>query len=941
MAKKNVYTFGGGKAEGKGDKNLLGGKGANLAEMATLGIPVPAGFTITTEVCTEYYKNGGKLPKSVEEEVTAAVKKVEKIMGKKFDDPKNPLLLSVRSGARMSMPGMMDTVLNIGLSPKTIPGLIAKSGDERFVYDAYRRLIMMYSDVVMEKAAGLEPEEGQGIRMQLEHAMDRLKEARGVKEDTELSAEDLKQLAEEFKGIVKKVLGKPFPDDAMQQLWGGIKAVFQSWNGKRAIAYRRIEGIPDEWGTAVNVQAMVFGNMGNTSATGVAFTRNPATGENKFYGEWLINAQGEDVVAGIRTPGPINEATRTEGQANLPSLEKSNPKVYKQLDKIRLDLEKHYGDMQDIEFTIEDGELWMLQTRTGKRTGMAAVRIAVEMAEARQISTEQAIMRVKPEQLDELLHPMLDPAAELKATVLAKGLPAGPGGAVGQAVFTSEDAAAWAAQGKKVILVRNETSPEDVHGMHASEAILTAKGGMTSHAALVARGWGKCCIVGCATLIIDAHNKTATTESGHVIREGDWISMNGTAGKAYEGALPVLPAQPDRNKWYAKLMGWADKVRQINVRTNCETPADAQQAIAFGAEGIGLARTEHMFFEPERIIHMREMILSDHEAARRAAVMKLLPFQKEDFLGIFRAMAGKPVTVRLLDPPLHEFVTLSDEQVRELARHMNLTADDVRARVHSLHELNPMLGHRGCRLGIAYPEITEMQARAILEAAAELAQKKIKVLPEIMIPLVGHVNEFKHQEAIVRRVAEAVKKEKKLKSLDYLVGTMIEIPRACLVADQIAEKAEFFSFGTNDLTQMGFGFSRDDIGSFLPQYLASDILPSDPFQVLDQEGIGQLIGIGVEKGRTTRPELKVGICGEHGGEPSSVKFCHRAGFNYVSCSPFRVPIARLAAAQAAIENPRAAAKSKAAKTASKTAAKAKAAPAKKAAPKKAAAGKKK
>jgi pyruvate,orthophosphate dikinase len=917
MAKKNVYSFGGGKADGKGDmKTLLGGKGANLAEMSSLGIPVPAGFTITTEMCIEYYKNKGKLSPALEKEVADALKKVERIMGKKFDDPKNPLLMSVRSGARDSMPGMMDTVLNVGLSSKTIPGLIAKSGDARFVYDAYRRLITMYSDVVMEKAAGIEPKDGEGIRAKLEHVMEHMKAERGITEDTDLTADDLKSLAEEFKKIVKATLGKPFPDDAWLQLWGGIKAVFQSWNGKRAIAYRRIEGIPDEWGTAVNVQAMVFGNMGETSATGVAFTRNPATGENLFYGEWLVNAQGEDVVAGLRTPAPVNEATKTADQAQMPSLEKANPKVYKKLDAIRTKLEKHYRDMQDIEFTIEDGELWMLQTRTGKRTGTAAVRIAVEMAQSKMIKEELALMRVKPEQLDELLHPMLDPAAELVGQVLAKGLPAGPGGGVGQAVFTADDAAEWASKGHTVVLVRNETSPEDVHGMHVAEAILTAKGGMTSHAALVARGWGKCCIVGCSTLSIDARAKTLTV-GGTVVKEGDWISLNGTAGKVYNGKVPVLPAQPDLNKWYKTLMGWADATRQINVRTNCESPADAAQAVAFGAEGIGLARTEHMFFEPERIIHMREMILSDTEAGRRAAVMKLLPFQKADFLGIFKAMAGKPVTVRLLDPPLHEFVTLSEEQIRELATHMSLTDHQVRERVHMLHELNPMLGHRGCRLGIAYPEITEMQARAILEAAAELTAKNVKVYPEIMIPLVGHQNEFKHQEAIVRKVAAEVIKEKKLKKLDYMVGTMIEIPRATLVADQIAEKAEFFSFGTNDLTQMGFGFSRDDIGGFLPLYLQKDILPNDPFQVLDQEGIGQLIQIGVERGRKTRPDLKVGICGEHGGEPSSVKFCHRAGFDYVSCSPFRVPIARLAAAQAAIETPRKVAKKAVKKTAKK------------------------
>ena len=910
MAKKSVYFFGGGKGEGNASqKNLLGGKGANLSDMAQIGVPVPAGFTVTTEVCTEYYKHGGRIPKSVTEEYLKALKKVEKVMGKKYGDTKNPLLLSVRSGARMSMPGMMDTVLNIGLSSKTIPGLIEVSGDERFVYDAYRRLITMYADVVMEKASGAEPADGESIRHKLEHVFDSLKEERGVTEDTDLTTEDLKGLCVEFKKIVKATLGKPFPDDAMKQIEGGIKAVFQSWNGKRAIAYRQIEGIPHEWGTAVNVQAMVFGNMGDESATGVAFTRNPANGEDMFYGEWLINAQGEDVVAGIRTPLPLNKKSKTPDQKSVKSLEELWPKTYKQLFAIRNKLEKHYTDMQDIEFTIENKELWMLQTRTGKRTGPAAIRMAVEMADKKLIDRETALMRVDPEQINELLHPMVDPKAEKNATLLAKGLPAGPGGGVGQVVFDSEAAKEWAAKGKNVILVRNETSPEDVDGMHAASGILTAKGGMTSHAALVARGWGKCCIVGCGVLQIDAKGKKVTIGK-KVLKEGDWVSMNGSTGDLFEGALDVLPAQPDKNKWYSKLMGWADAARQINVRTNCESPADAAQAIAFGAEGIGLARTEHMFFEPERIIHMREMILADSEADRRAAVMKLLPFQKKDFLGIFKAMAGKPVTVRLLDPPLHEFVTLNEEQVHELAKHMGLQPHDITTRVAQLHELNPMLGHRGCRLGIAYPEITEMQATAILSAAAELTKKKVKVFPEIMIPLVGHQNEFIHQAKLVRAVAEDVMKKYKLKKLDYMVGTMIEIPRACLVADKIAEHAEFFSFGTNDLTQMGFGYSRDDIGGFLPSYLKDEILPVDPFQVLDQEGIGQLVEMGVERGRKTNKDLKVGICGEHGGEPKSVKFCHRTGLNYVSCSPFRVPIARLAAAQAALESPRKTAKPK-------------------------------
>jgi pyruvate,orthophosphate dikinase len=907
MAKKNVYFFGAGKAEGKAEmKNLLGGKGANLAEMCNLGIPVPAGFTITTEMCTVYYENKRKLPAELTKEVNAAMAKVEKIMGKKFGDPASPLLISVRSGARRSMPGMMDTVLNVGLTTKTIPGLVAKTKNERFVYDAYRRLIMMYADVVMEKAAGIELAEGMGARLQMEHAMDRVKKAKGCVSDTDLTADDLKTLCDEFKAIVKKSLGQPFPDDAQAQLWGGIKAVFQSWNGKRAREYRRIERIPEEWGTAVNVQAMVFGNTGENSATGVAFTRDPATGDNKFYGEWLVNAQGEDVVAGTRTPSPLNRATKTEHSAHLKALDEASPKLYKQLDDIRKRLEKHYKDMLDIEFTIEEGVLWMLQCRVGKRTGTAAIRMAVDMCDEKLIDRKTAIMRVAPEQLEELLHPMLDPAAEKTAKVIAKGLPAGPGGGVGQVVLTSDDAAEWAKQGKKVILVRNETSPEDVHGMHVAEAILTAKGGMTSHAALVARGWGKCCIVGCGALNIDVAAKTVMV-GDLVIKEGAWLSMNGTRGVVYAGQVPVAPAEPEKNKWYKKLMTWVDATRQIKVRTNADRPVDAAQAIVFGAEGIGLTRTEHMFFEPERIVHMREMILAENEQARRAAVMKLLPYQKADFLGILKAMAGKPVTIRLLDPPLHEFVTLHDAQIMELSDEINVPASKIRARIAQLHELNPMLGHRGCRLGIAYPEITEMQATAILEAAAELTKQRVKVLPEIMIPLVGHPNEFANQEAIVRRVADEVKKKFKVK-LNYMVGTMIEIPRAALAADKIAERAEFFSFGTNDLTQMGFGFSRDDIGGFLPYYLAKKILPEDPFQTLDQDGIGQLVAMGVERGRKTRPDLKCGICGEHGGDPNSVKFCHRVGLDYVSCSPFRVPIARLAAAQAAIETPRKAGK---------------------------------
>ncbi len=907
MGKKYVYFFGGGKAEGRAEmKEILGGKGANLAEMANLGIPVPAGFTISTEMCTEYYANKGKLPSSLVDDVKKAMQRVEKIMGKKFGDPKNPLLVSVRSGARISMPGMMETVLNVGLCSKTIPGLIEKTKNERFVYDSYRRLIMMYADVVMEKAAGIEPEkEEMAVRRQMDAAMEEMKNQRGVKLDTELTTDDLKELSEKFKQIIKNTLKKEFPDDPNEQLWGAIKAVFQSWNGKRAIAYRRIEKIPDDWGTAVNVQSMVFGNLGDTSATGVAFTRNPATGENKFYGEWLINAQGEDVVAGIRTPYPLNEATKTQENQHLPSLEKLMPKTYKDLVGIRNKLEKHFKDMQDIEFTIEESKLYMLQTRTGKRTGIAAVRIAVDMVNEKLIDKKTAIMRVKPTQLDEFLHPMLDPEGERKAKLLAKGLPAGPGGAVGKVVLTADDAEAWAKKGEKVILVREETSPEDVHGMHAAEAILTARGGMTSHAALVARGWGKCCIVGCGNLHIDIDKKEIHV-AGETLKEGDWISMNGSSGKVYKDSLNVIPAQPEKNKWFATIMKWADEIRELKIRTNAERPDDAAKALEFGAEGIGLARTEHMFFQPERIIHMREMILAKNQEERRAAVMKLLPFQKEDFIGIFKAMNGKPVTVRLLDPPLHEFVgsLLDDpEELQNLAKLCKVSAEEIKARVEKLHELNPMLGHRGCRLGITYPEITEMQARAILEAAGTLMKQKVKVLPEIMVPLVGTKQELDHQVAIIHQVAKDVMKEMGIK-ISYMVGTMIEVPRAALTADKIAETAEFFSFGTNDLTQMGFGFSRDDIGSFLPIYLENKILPADPFEILDQEGIGQLIKMAVEKGRTTRSDLKCGICGEHGGEPSSVKFCHRVGLNYVSCSPYRVPIARFAAAQAAIETPR-------------------------------------
>jgi len=932
--KKMVYFFGEGKADGRADmKNLLGGKGANLAEMTNLGIPVPPGFTITTEVCTTYYELGGKLPPELTQEVQKAIRRVEKIMHAGFGDPENPLLVSVRSGARQSMPGMMETILNVGLTTKTIPGLIAKTNNPRFVYDAYRRLIMMYSDVVMEKAAGIEPEEGKAIRVQLEGEMDRVKEQKGYESDTDLTTEDLKALCDVFKTKVKEVLGKEFPDDPWDQLLGAIAAVFQSWNGKRAVAYRRIEGIPDWWGTAVTVQTMVFGNMGDDSATGVAFTRDPATGEKRFYGEWLPNAQGEDVVAGIRTPNPLNKASKTKDTEHLPSLEEAMPKVYRQLDRIRALLERHYRDMQDLEFTIQQGKLWLLQTRVGKRNGPAAVKMAVDMCRERLITKEEAVMRVKPSQLDELLHPMVDPRAEKEARELAKGLPAGPGGATGQIVFTADDAEAQAKQGRQVILVRTETSPEDVHGMHAAQAILTARGGMTSHAALVARGWGKCCIVGCTALDINVERKEMRV-NGRVLREGDWITLNGTRGRVYEGKLPLVEPNLEKNVEYRRLMKWADEIRRLGVRTNADRPGDAEIARRFGAEGIGLCRTEHMFFSPERIRAMREMIVAETPEERRKAVMKILPYQKKDFMGLLEVMKGLPVTIRLLDPPLHEFVNLNEEQTRELATDLGVPFEKLDARIKALHELNPMLGHRGCRLGIAYPEITEMQARAIFEATAELAKRKIKVLPEVMVPLVGTVNEFRHQEAIIRRVADEVMKEYGVK-FKYLVGTMIEIPRACIVADKIAEHAEFFSFGTNDLTQTGFGFSRDDVGSFLPYYLEHKILPADPFQTLDQEGIGQLVAMGVERGRSARPDLKIGICGEHGGDPDSVEFCHRVGLNYVSCSPFRVPIARLAAAHAALKEKaeKEAAKKAAKKTVKKSAKKAAKKSAKKAAKK--------
>jgi pyruvate,orthophosphate dikinase len=877
-------------------KNTLGGKGANLAEMNHLGIPVPPGFTITTEVCSYYYDNNKKLPDSLDSQLKDALLQTENIMGSKFGDANDPLLVSIRSGARQSMPGMMETVLNVGLTSETIPGLIEKTGNDRFVYDAYRRLIMMYADVVMEKAAGLEPESGVGIRHKLESLIEDHKSKNQYVNDTDLSGEDWKELSEMFKDEIRSTLGADFPDDPMEQLLGAITAVFQSWSGERAINYRKIENIPDEWGTAVNVQTMVFGNMGESSATGVAFTRNPATGEDKFFGEWLVNAQGEDVVAGLRTPNPLNEETKTEGTKNLPSLESSMPEIYSELKEIRGRLEKHYNDMQDIEFTIQEGKLWMLQTRVGKRNGSAAIKMAVDMKKEGMIDKKTALLRVKPEQLDELLHPMLDSESEKSAPLLGKGLPAGPGGASGRAVFTADDAEQWHKNGEKVILIREETSPEDVHGMHAAEAILTAKGGMTSHAALVARGWGKCCIVGCSELQIDVSKKEVVIGE-NTISEGDWITMNGTEGKIYSGAVELIDADPDTHPEYKELMVWADEVRQLKIRTNAESPNDAKQAIKFGAEGIGLCRTEHMFFDEARILAIRKMIFADNEKDRRSAVMELLPYQKADFMGILKAMEGMPVTIRLLDPPLHEFMSLSEDQEKSLADNLNIDVSTVKNRVSALHELNPMLGHRGCRLGIAYPEITEMQARAILEAAAELTKSGVSVLPEIMIPLVGTVTEYVDQEKVIREVAKDVMKEHELE-FKFMVGTMIELPRACLTADEIATHAEFFSFGTNDLTQTTFGFSRDDIGSFLPDYLDRSILPEDPFQSLDVNGVGKLVSMAVKLGRDVNEKIKIGICGEHGGDPASIHFCKENGLDYVSCSPFRVPIARLSAAQA-------------------------------------------
>ncbi len=900
---KRVYSFGRKTAEGKADmKNLLGGKGANLAEMCLLGLPVPAGFTITTEACNEYYSNNCTLPEGLMAEVWEAMKVTEETMGMKYGDPENALLVSCRSGARSSMPGMMDTVLNIGLCTSTIPGFLKKTNNPRFVWDSYRRLIMMYADVVMEKAEGIETGEGKGIRKQLDEMLDEFKHKKGYSSDTDITADELKDLSEKFRERVKQVLGKPFPDNAGEQLEGSIKAVFKSWNGKKAVSYRRIEGIPDSWGTAVNVQAMVFGNMGDHSATGVAFTRNPATGENLFYGEWLVNAQGEDVVAGIRTPSPLNNETKNEQNKHLQSMEEAMPETYRELYHIREILEKSFHDMLDIEFTIQEGTLYMLQCRAGKRTGTAALNMAMDMLGEKLIDEKTAVLRVDPVQLDELLHPICDPNAEKKVKPVAKGLPAGPGAAVGKIVFTAEDAVAWVRKGNKVILVREETNPEDVEGMRAAEGILTARGGMTSHAALVARGWGKCCIVGAGSLHVDTTAKKARVSGTDIVlKEGDLITLNGTKGNVYLGAIDLMDAS--ENPRFKSYMQIVDKYRKMGVRTNAETVEDARIARDFGAEGIGLFRTEHMFYgknSEQPLFLLRKMILSANETERRSALNDLFPYIKEDMKETLEAMDGLPVTFRLLDPPLHEFVPQGADKQAELAKALGIKESEVAKRGEALHESNPMMGHRGVRLGITYPEITETQVRAMFEASAELLKAKKHPMPELMVPVTCDVSELDVTKKIVDAVYAEVLKKSGLEKIDYKYGTMIEIPRATLLSDRMAKNAEFFSFGTNDLTQMTYGFSRDDIGGFLHDYLDKGMLSADPFQTIDLDGVGQLIKMSVEKGRATRPDLKVGICGEQGGDPASVEFCFRTGLTYVSCSPFRVPIARLAAAQASI-----------------------------------------
>jgi len=904
MAKK-VYTFGDGKAEGNASmRNLLGGKGANLAEMNLLGMPVPPGFTITTEVCTEYTQYGrDKVVEDIKAEVEKAIAHVEELTGNKFDDSSNPLLVSVRSGARASMPGMMDTVLNLGMNDATVATMAEKSGNPRFAWDSYRRFVQMYGDVVL----GMKPKSKTDIDP-FEAIMDKVKEEKGVKFDNELDVEDLKELVKRFKAAVKEYTGKDFPESAWEQLWGGICAVFDSWMNERAIIYRRMNQIPEEWGTAVNVQAMVYGNMGNNSATGVAFSRDAATGENIFNGEYLINAQGEDVVAGVRTPQQITvEGSRRwaklqgisedERREKYPSLEESMPVCAAELIAIAKRLEDYYKDMQDMEFTIQDGKLWMLQTRNGKRTGAAMVKIAMDLLRAGEIDEKTALLRIEPQKLDELLHPVFDKDALKRAKVMAKGLPASPGAATGQVVFQADDAEEWSEKKKKVVLVRIETSPEDLRGMAVAQGILTMRGGMTSHAAVVARGMGKCCVSGAGEIVVDYKAKTVEM-NGKVYKEGDWISLNGSTGDVYDGQVPTT--EPELDGDFGAIMNLSDKFAKTLVRTNADSPRDAKQARRFGAQGIGLCRTEHMFFEGDRIKSVREMILASDEEGRRTALAKLLPMQRGDFEGIFEAMDGYGVTVRLLDPPLHEFVPHQTATQKELAAEMGLTLEEVKAKVDSLEEFNPMLGHRGCRLGITYPEITEMQTRAIIEAALACKARGIKVLPEIMVPLVGSLKELQNQADVINTTAAKVFEEKG-DSVIYKVGTMIEVPRAALTANEIAEVAEFFSFGTNDLTKMTFGFSRDDAPKFLKFYKEHGIIKVDPFEVLDQTGVGQLVEMGVKKGRATRPDLKVGICGEHGGEPSSVKFCANLGMNYVSCSPFRVPIARVAAAQAAIE----------------------------------------